>query len=534
MEPGEGEVKRAHTRCSEGLREATRLLQETAAKAAPAAAVKPQTAPFVSVKPKPSLAALLSVARTVVSTATAIGQLPAPPIEERLLADGPLRIESRPGRGRGIFATRPIPALSPVLRDTATCWYPQLADDLGATIPGLLETGPAGEERDPFPVLLQLAPWGVPGPDGTCPTPGPFPSRTALLLPVLEANALGLSFDDDARADRRCLIVVAALAAMANHSCAPTCGYVGDWSGGRPVVRLYAEAEIGEGEEVTISYVPRDMRKRERQERLRTKYGFTCTCVRCAAPWDDTVVFACPACAGRVYLGALACADCGAAVAQGATAEGGPWDRARTAALKAGPIDGFAGLHSSDMEVYEKRRQEVGGLWGGMARENSVRAAGVSEAFLSNAAGRVLGTAARLDFLFFAGYLHAMGGQLCAAQVLFSEAAAASEAVLGRASESAAVARAFAASPPTTRHAVEAAESQRARLSASWMGRCGMPTALATRWMEPFALSTSPSGREADSRAAAELAELTRAVQSAARAQRERPGALPASISAMD
>ena len=36
------------------------------------------------------------------------------------------------------------------------------------------------------------------------------------------------------------------------------------------------------GEEVTISYVPVSMEREERRKILRSKYGFTCDCDRCA------------------------------------------------------------------------------------------------------------------------------------------------------------------------------------------------------------------------------------------------------------
>jgi hypothetical protein len=64
---------------------------------------------------------------------------------------------------------------------------------------------------------------------------------------------------------------------------------------------------------VTIAYVPPTWHKTVRGERIAAAWGFTCACARCAAPWDDTIVVRCRACAnGRVFDGAARCAECGA------------------------------------------------------------------------------------------------------------------------------------------------------------------------------------------------------------------------------
>lgn len=44
---------------------------------------------------------------------------------------------------------------------------------------------------------------------------------------------------------------------------------------------LLARHTIPAGEELTISYVPLDMPRGERQKALRLGYGFWCDCVRC-------------------------------------------------------------------------------------------------------------------------------------------------------------------------------------------------------------------------------------------------------------
>lgn len=103
---------------------------------------------------------------------------------------------------------------------------------------------------------------------------------------------------------------------------------------------------------------------------LQQRYGFTCACARCEAAFpgqcagvpatpgvsvkppptvvEDAVIFRCTSCeGGRVFMGAAACADCGAPVpvssvpgVGGSPATPGPasapmadWDRARRAWL---------------------------------------------------------------------------------------------------------------------------------------------------------------------------------------------------------
>lgn len=66
--------------------------------------------------------------------------------------------------------------------------------------------------------------------------------------------------------------------ARINHSCRPNCGNF--WSEGTGRRIIYARREIGEGEELTVSYIPLLKSIKERQARLR-QYGFVCDCIAC-------------------------------------------------------------------------------------------------------------------------------------------------------------------------------------------------------------------------------------------------------------
>lgn len=99
------------------------------------------------------------------------------------------------------------------------------------------------------------------------------------------------------------LVSLFMLLSMLSHDCAPSCYFRSSWdpASGCPVVSLAAARAVAAGEELTISYLGDDpVVTPDRRARLRG-YGFTCACQRCAAGVDDTVVYACSGCGGRVY-----------------------------------------------------------------------------------------------------------------------------------------------------------------------------------------------------------------------------------------
>ena len=65
---------------------------------------------------------------------------------------------------------------------------------------------------------------------------------------------------------------------MLNHSCAPNCGftYVNETD-----ITVFTTQEVAPGDELTISYIERHAPVSARQADLRSRYNFTCACVRC-------------------------------------------------------------------------------------------------------------------------------------------------------------------------------------------------------------------------------------------------------------
>ncbi|RYP81968.1 hypothetical protein DL770_005729 [Monosporascus sp. CRB-9-2] len=70
--------------------------------------------------------------------------------------------------------------------------------------------------------------------------------------------------------------------AMVNHSCMPN-AFV-QFVGRRAILRAYRAIE--EGEEVEISYIECTLHRSHRQEALRSRYHFDCSCVRCTEDLD--------------------------------------------------------------------------------------------------------------------------------------------------------------------------------------------------------------------------------------------------------
>jgi SET domain-containing protein len=67
---------------------------------------------------------------------------------------------------------------------------------------------------------------------------------------------------------------------MFNHSCAPNIGW--EHEGNNSTLKLFAEREIVEGEELFISYIkPLGMGWAERQQALMPWLGMDCECERC-------------------------------------------------------------------------------------------------------------------------------------------------------------------------------------------------------------------------------------------------------------
>ena len=259
-------------------------------------------------------------------------------------------IRSRAGL-RGLYATQHFSAGDAILYDRAF---------LCERRDGSLWVSPSFLPDDVDAALLSLAP--------TCATrdalPSVSPLRRELLAATLRVNSFGVG--DDAAGGSSGAgggggggggawaqlasggVALYPRVSLANHACAPNArtvraheaaaagaGSDADADADEPPVRLLeARTDIAAGDEITISYVPPTWAKSVRRARLRAAYDFECGCPRCAAPCDDTRVHRCAACAsGRVYGGATACVDCGAAARSEHPADGD--DEAMLAALTA-------------------------------------------------------------------------------------------------------------------------------------------------------------------------------------------------------
>ncbi|KZV91944.1 hypothetical protein EXIGLDRAFT_769444 [Exidia glandulosa HHB12029] len=103
--------------------------------------------------------------------------------------------------------------------------------------------------------------------------PHPTPSSTLPICPGLDASM--------ADAPVAAGVFVESSRSF-NHSCAPDAVPLFVFSPNEPPrMEVVVVSAIQQGEEITIPYVDPALDVRTRQERLRTSYGFDCTCLRC-------------------------------------------------------------------------------------------------------------------------------------------------------------------------------------------------------------------------------------------------------------
>ena len=234
---------------------------------------------------------------------------------------------SLPGKGRGLFATAAFPRGTVLLVEGAAL--------LEAGAGSLLSPSATPDEVDAL--LYQMAPL-----HGSAAAWGSLPAlpRAELARRALAGNAFGVGAAAEGSeagafaqgGEGRALWPGIA---MVNHACNPTARTFqeevveeeeGGGGGGPPRRVLEARRDIAAGEEITISYVPTTWVKPARAARLAASWGFACACARCAAAHDDSLAARCAACGGggRVFDGAPACADCGAAAGADAQPPRGP------------------------------------------------------------------------------------------------------------------------------------------------------------------------------------------------------------------
>lgn len=476
----------------------------------------------------PSLDAAVRAAAVPVDVRAALAA--APTLAELAEPHTSIRIVSGVSdgaRGRGLVAARALRAGETVLCDVAAIFYPMLCNDVGGTIAGLALRplwlrgggGTAGkkagggawaETHDTWPascddgspstaldgLLLQLAPFSSSaGSIGGSTVAAPARvSRGELYSAVASLNALSGVFDEDAPGDVRRVLFVAPVAAMLNHSCAPSCAVEALWDAESrsPAVRVFAEVDIAAGEELTISYVPRSATRAERKTRLTQGYGFTCACTRCAAPADDTESLTCsraPSCEGAVSCDTLRCDACGAdgsfpneAIAR--------TERSKWLASAAKDVNVLFSerslLHARDQTLFELRYASLGPLWADARVTPSFRAAAAAAIVNSPALARMgRGPTVTLDALFIAGHYAALAGDSNGASKLYTRAAALARAAHGDEDPRVRFAEALSASPPPTREYAERAESEKLRATASWTRLHGMPPRYAVYFITP-------------------------------------------------
>jgi len=274
-----------------------------------------------------------------------------------------LSLRASRGRGRGLFAARAFPARAVLAREPALAWEPAAGAALACPL------GRAALDA----ALLQAAPLALSPARAASRAPL---SRAAAAAAALDANAHAVVLGADARgrggAPARALFPVVALfnsACDANAAAAQDAA--ASAAAGVPVSVVRARRAIAAGEEVTVAYVDRAAPKRARRAALRAAYGFECACARCAAPFDDTVVLRCRACArGRVFWpdagAAAACADCRAprrAPLPAAAAPGAPLPRAGARALLR-----HAHLAPGDARVFRALERALGAAAAAAAR----------------------------------------------------------------------------------------------------------------------------------------------------------------------
>jgi hypothetical protein len=205
---------------------------------------------------------------------------------------GKLRLDYKEGRGRSLIANRNITKYETILFAEAEAWLPaNLGDELaGSLIPGLVEFLPlcGGNESKEMTFyktilsLLRLEPICIDTKNETLVDSDiNFPTLCELLVSISTKNVLSVIFDESLQSDEKNLLIFNISMLMANHSCCPNSTWIGYFSGRAPSVKMIAERNIEEGEEVLISYIPRSYSLTRRRTTLQEKHGFICNCKRC-------------------------------------------------------------------------------------------------------------------------------------------------------------------------------------------------------------------------------------------------------------
>jgi hypothetical protein len=169
-------------------------------------------------------------------------------------------LQSIPGQGKGLIATRPITPGTLLLSEPPLFAIPSAATerDLAAH----LRTLPKDSQR----AFLSLH--------------NSRPGAGEPLSNIVRTNAYPLGPGSDIGA-------IFPLIARINHSCRPNAQHA--WNGTEVEEMVYAVREIREGEQITLSYHAGGP-SRERRRELREFFGFECACEVCALPAKELAI----------------------------------------------------------------------------------------------------------------------------------------------------------------------------------------------------------------------------------------------------
>jgi hypothetical protein len=435
-----------------------------------------------------------------------------------------IKLSSGP-HGRTLLATQRIPAFTEVLSENAILWYPPSCNTLAATIPGMACFNPAITREQAEGLLLQLCPYS---PDSGMKVKGgakPPLIRSDVYPKVANLNALGALVDEDAPANNRRIPMICPVIAMCQHSCAPNCSYEGFYAPASraPGIRVFSECDIEEGEEVTISYIPRHLPLPQRRAQLLDSYHFHCACPRCESGVEDTVVFKCLACkSGAVAEGERVCGVCG----EGSPHTIPPGLRDTFLEMAAGNppllLSPTCPLHTNDQGLYSALYACLAGLWqGGGVGVGGAGSGGVDLPTLRCTASAVAcnsasvsrvgrGPAFTCDALLIAGHFHAFAGRVKEASAFYTRAAVLYGAMFGGSDPRVTIARSLASKPPTSPRAAELAERARLERSANWGVLYGLPAELLALWSKGAPRRSVGGGAAEDGAAMREIIQLSR------------------------
>lgn len=174
-------------------------------------------------------------------------------------------IQEVSGKGKGLIATRTIPMGTCILAEEPIIRIPEDASDtevLRASIRKQVEALTANK-RQAF-----LSMHNIYANDSTPPHLG-----------IIRTNAL--PFGDSVREAG-----IFINACRINHACDNNAQK--GWNENTKRHTIYAKRDIESGEEITIFYLGVLNKRETRQERLRSKFGFTCSCHLCSLPLDQS------------------------------------------------------------------------------------------------------------------------------------------------------------------------------------------------------------------------------------------------------